>query len=518
MSHRHGRTEHLDGFPAVATPADSEEGGRGAEVASVASRGPPVMTRDGSRAMLQRSRFRERSHLLAVTIRGLDALAVTVAGAAAYVATTGSWSVSPHYQIALLLGALLTLVGFAALGVYHAWHGLSIWSQTRQVLLAWALVGAALMVVGVATKTNIYFSRRWMAVWLLFGGLLLVAARVGMGAALRGMRKRGWNLRRIVLVGAGAQAEEVARHLGRAPWAGLEIQALFHDDRRFPAARFECAPVYPLAHLVQFVERQKVDEVWLTLPAGAEDGISKIVHQLRYSTVSIRYVPGIQDLRLLNPSVSEIAGMVVLDLHATPFQGVNRIVKAMEDWVLAAVILLLISPLLLAIALGVKLSSPGPVLFKQRRNGCDGKPIKVYKFRTMVVHREADGVVTQATCDDSRVTPFGAFLRRTSLDELPQFFNVLQGHMSIVGPRPHALEHNEYYKHRVESYMWRHRVKPGITGWAQVHGYRGATDTLDKMESRVEHDLWYIDNWSLWLDLKIIVLTLFRVLGDRNAY
>jgi putative colanic acid biosynthesis UDP-glucose lipid carrier transferase len=185
---------------------------------------------------------------------------------------------------------------------------------------------------------------------------------------------------------------------------------------------------------------------------------------------------------------------------------------------LSLVILTLISPLMLLIAFGVKLSSPGPVLFKQRRNGWDGKPIKVYKFRTMTVHKECDGQVTQASKYDARITKFGAFLRRTSLDELPQFFNVLQGRMSIVGPRPHAIEHNDQYKEQIDAYMMRHKVKPGITGWAQINGWRGQTDTLDKMKKRVEFDLYYIENWTLWLDLKIIFLSMFSGFVHKNAY
>ena len=468
--------------------------------------------------MLRKSRFREHSSLLSGVTRALDALVVILAGWTAYAIRLESWGLPQRYQIALLLGALLTLVAFSALGIYHSWRGRPTSAQLRQLLLAWLLVGGALMVLGVATKTNVLFSRGWMALWLGFGGLALVAARGVMAVTLRETRKRGWNLRRIVLVGSGPQATAVARQLEESAWSGLEIAALFYEARRPPVEKCGQIPAYPLARLPDFVERQSIDEVWLTLSAGSEHRIPELLDQLRHSTVGIRYVPSIENFRLLNPAISEVAGMAVLDLNVSPMQGINRILKAIEDRVLAVVILALISPLMLAIALGVKLGSPGPVLFKQRRNGCDGKPIKVYKFRTMVLHEEPEGTVTQASSDDPRITRFGAFLRRSSLDELPQFINVLQGRMSIVGPRPHALAHNEYYKHRVEAYMWRHCVKPGITGWAQVNGYRGPTDTLEKMERRVEHDLWYIDNWSLWLDLKIIALTVVRVLWDRNAY
>jgi putative colanic acid biosynthesis UDP-glucose lipid carrier transferase len=198
--------------------------------------------------------------------------------------------------------------------------------------------------------------------------------------------------------------------------------------------------------------------------------------------------------------------------------GINRVIKALEDRILGLVILVLVSPFILAIAIAIKLTSKGPVFFKQMRHGWDGKPIKVYKFRTMVQHMAENGQVVQASRQDTRVTKIGAFLRQTSLDELPQFWNVLQGRMSIVGPRPHALQHNEQYKDQIDLYMLRHKVKPGITGWAQIHGWRGETDTLDKMKKRVEYDLYYIENWSLWLDIKIIFLTLFNGFIHKNAY
>jgi putative colanic acid biosynthesis UDP-glucose lipid carrier transferase len=243
-----------------------------------------------------------------------------------------------------------------------------------------------------------------------------------------------------------------------------------------------------------------------------------VLNALRHSTANIRLVPDWFTLKLLNHGVSEVVGIQMLDLSTSPITGETRVIKAVQDFVLATVILLLISPLLLAIALAIKYTSPGPVLYRQKRHGWNGEEIVVYKFRSMVVHQEAGSQVTQASKNDSRITPLGAFLRRTSLDELPQFINVLQGRMSIVGPRPHAMAHNEHYKELVPNYVLRHKVKPGITGWAQVNGFRGETDTLDKMEKRVEYDLYYIENLSLGLDLKIIVATVFKGFVHKNAY
>jgi putative colanic acid biosynthesis UDP-glucose lipid carrier transferase len=241
------------------------------------------------------------------------------------------------------------------------------------------------------------------------------------------------------------------------------------------------------------------------------------MEQVQGTTASVFFVPDVFGISIIQGRLQDMNGVPVVGLCETPFTGINRLVKSISDLVLSALILVLISPVLLVIAIGVRHSSPGPVLFRQRRNGLDGEEIVVYKFRSM--RAQDDGqVVPQATKDDPRVTPFGGFLRRTSLDELPQFINVLQGRMSIVGPRPHAVAHNEQYRQLIRAYMVRHKVKPGITGWAQIHGQRGETDTIEKMQARVEYDLEYLRNWSLLLDLQIIARTIKLVFFDRNAY
>ncbi len=272
-----------------------------------------------------------------------------------------------------------------------------------------------------------------------------------------------------------------------------------------------------LADVAPYVRANGINEVYITLPLGSQPRILELLEGLQGTTASIYFVPDVFGISIIQGRLQDMNGVAVVGICETPFTGTNELIKRLSDIVLASIIVVLISPVLLAIAIGVKLSSPGPVIFRQRRNGLDGSEITVYKFRSMRTMDDGS-VVAQATKDDPRVTPFGAFLRRTSLDELPQFFNVLQGSMSIVGPRPHAVAHNEQYRQIIKAYMVRHKVKPGITGWAQINGLRGETETIEKMKARVEYDLEYLRNWSLGLDLQIIVRTLRVVLFDRKAY
>ena len=272
-----------------------------------------------------------------------------------------------------------------------------------------------------------------------------------------------------------------------------------------------------LKDVAEHIRQQSIREVFITLPLGSQPRIVELLEQMQDTTASLFFVPDVFGISIIQGRLQDMNGLPVVGICETPFTGTNELIKRASDIVLATVILLLISPLMLAVAIGVKLSSPGPVIFRQRRTGLDGEDITVYKFRSMT-SQDNGSVVRQATKNDSRITPFGAFIRRTSLDELPQFFNVLQGRMSIVGPRPHAVAHNEEYRRIVKAYMVRHKVKPGITGWAQVNGQRGETDTVAKMQARVEYDLEYLRNWSLGLDLQIIVRTIRLVFFDRNAY
>jgi putative colanic acid biosynthesis UDP-glucose lipid carrier transferase len=324
--------------------------------------------------------------------------------------------------------------------------------------------------------------------------------------------------RSAVIVGANELAAKLAAQIQAAPLLGIRLAGVF-DDRR-PERRAPIADVPPLGKieaLTDYVKANGVDLIYVTLPMASQPRILQLLNNLRDTTASIYFVPDIFMFDLIQARVDSINGIPVVAVCETPFFGFNGLIKTASDYAIAAAALILLSPLMLLIAAGVKLSSPGPVLFKQRRYGLDGRQIVVYKFRTMTV-LEDGATVRQATRDDERITPFGRFLRKTSLDELPQFINVLQGRMSVVGPRPHAVSHNETYRKLIDGYMVRHKVKPGVTGWAQVNGLRGETDTVEKMEKRIEFDLAYLRHWSLRLDLVIILKTVLLLFGDKRAY
>jgi putative colanic acid biosynthesis UDP-glucose lipid carrier transferase len=420
------------------------------------------------------------------------------------------------YQVATIIGVLLTLIVFSRADVYRLWRGKSMRQHARTIAAAWTVVGGILVMIAFTTKTSAAFSRAWMILWMLGGFSALLTVRIVMSQIASFIRKKGWDQVKIVIVGEGRLAREVAKRLAASPWLGVNVVAVI--DARSQKSNPRASGQSEFSYLSQWVDQKHIDEVWIASPLRSERRVRNILYALRDSTVSLRFVPDVFGAHVLNQKVNIVAGLPVIDLLPSPMVGINRVLKTIEDWVLALVALLVVSPLVILLAIGVKLSSPGPIIFRQRRHGWDGKPFTLYKFRTMIVHTEADDHVTQARRKDSRVTRFGGFLRRTSLDELPQLINVLQGHMSLVGPRPHALPHNEYYKEIIESYRQRYKVKPGITGWAQINGLRGETDVVEKMEKRLEYDLYYIENWSVWFDMKIVFLTIFKGFIHVNAY
>ncbi|QTQ37583.1 undecaprenyl-phosphate glucose phosphotransferase [Aromatoleum petrolei] len=436
---------------------------------------------------------------------------IVVAVLYACAAWHGERLLSPAYMILGALSFALTFPG--NIGLHESTR-----KMVRKVATNWLLFAGATGAFGYASGYLHYFPQSMLVAWLSATPIALVAAHAAARQALPAWLAIGDNQRIAVVVGVNDIGLKLAREFRAHPYLGTRVVGFFDDRPRARLPDTGDAPLLgPLAGLAEFVKRRRVEAIYLALPMAPQPRILALLDELKDTTASIYFVPDIFVTDLIQGRVDNVGGMAVVAVCETPFTGLNHIVKRGSDFVLALLILLLLSPVLLAVAIGVKLSSPGPVVFKQRRYGLDGLEILVYKFRSMTVCD--DGArVQQATRNDSRITPFGAFIRRTSLDELPQFINVVQGRMSIVGPRPHAVAHNEAYRKLIKGYMIRHKVKPGITGWAQVNGYRGETETLDKMEKRIEYDLDYLRNWSLGLDLWIIVRTALMVVRDPNAY
>ncbi len=375
----------------------------------------------------------------------------------------------------------------------------------------WVWIAALLLLTGVATRYIREFSDAAITTWLWVAPVSQISAHLALRMAAPWVLALQGPPQRVVVVGMNEQGLALAARIGTARYSRLQMAGFFDD--RAPEridATAQHTLLGKLADLPRYAQEERVQQIYLSLPMASQPRILQVLTQLKDTTASIYFVPDMFVTDLIQGRTTQIYGMPVISVCETPFKGVNGVVKRLSDIFLSILILALVAPLMLVIACLVKFTSPGPVIFMQRRYGLDGEEIHVYKFRSMRV-TEDGAEITQVRAGDPRVTPIGGFIRRTSIDELPQFVNVLQGRMSIVGPRPHAVAHNEMYRKLITGYMVRHKVKPGITGWAQVNGFRGETDTLEKMQARVDYDLDYLRNWSLPLDLKIIVKTVFVV-------
>jgi len=465
-----------------------------------------------------RGLFRKNNPALFFSVRVVDMLAIVVGGLLAYWWKFDDNLLLARYQLPNFLAAGLALIVFPQVGVYRGWRGKNVLHNIRRLFTAWAMVLLALMVIAFLTKTSTLFSREWLLMWALFVPPILLFFRMLLYLSIARMRERGWHQVNVLVVGAGELGQDVARRIKLAEWTGFGIVAFFDDAPELQGQQVEGVPVHgrlkDLAAFLQQRDEHEVFEVWLALPLRAEGEVKAILHDLRHLPVAIRYIPDIFGFRLINHDVSQIGGIPIIDLNVTPMVGMKRFVKALEDWVLASIILVLISPLMLCIAIGVKLSSPGPVFYRQERVSWNGASFRMLKFRSMPVEAESQTGPVWARAGEQRATRFGAFLRKTSLDELPQFINVLRGEMSIVGPRPERPVFVDKFKDEIPDYMMKHMVKGGITGWAQINGWRGNTD----LEKRIEYDMYYIENWSLWFDLRIIFFTVFKGLVNKNAY
>ncbi len=444
-----------------------------------------------------------------------DPVIITLVGIAAFWAYRIEPAMPPHYWIAIFAVAVSSLVVFPAVGLYQPQRGASMVEDLRALVSGWLILLALGVFVAFVTKTSDMYSRVWVLLLIGGGFVLQTGVRIGMRLALRFMRRRGYNLRHICIVGAGELGREIAQRLRRAPWSGLQLSGFYDDDPDLAGTRIDGTPVLgTIDGLHSALDRGDIDQVWIALPLRAEERIRSLVSELRAYPVQVRYVPDIFGFHLLRHSFSEVAGMPVIGLTDTPMQGVQRVLKAVEDFMLGGLALLLLAPFLLIIAACIKLGSSGPVLYRQQRVTWNGRHFTMLKFRSMAVDAETASGPVWSQQGDARTTGIGGLLRRFSLDELPQLINVLRGEMSLVGPRPERPEFVARFRQEIPGYMQKHMVKAGITGWAQVNDLRGSSD----LTKRIQYDLYYIENWSLWFDLRILALTVWHVLKSRNAY
>lgn len=411
------------------------------------------------------------------------------------------------YTIALLAGLLIAAVVMPATGAFRREFRWAFLRKVRRLLAGWGVVVTILIGLAASFKVSAEYSRIWFGYWILFTGASLILSQI---------IEHGWRVhrkthlkdfRRLVLVGGGHHGRSVGRRIINDPDGDLQLVAFFGADWSEDNA-------YPVEQLGHFIQNNNIDEVWLAAPGDEPNLLKTALMSLNELVVEVIVVPDLHQYRLLNQKMIEWDGLPVISLSGTPMTGTEQRLKAVFDRLGSLFLIIILSPVFIILMILVRFSSPGPIFFRQKRAGMGGEPINILKFRSMTVN---DGEFSQATSADARVTPVGRFIRRSSLDELPQLFNVLKGEMSLVGPRPHVMELNDQFMARIPRYMLRHKVKPGITGWAQVNGYRGITDTDDKMALRIEHDLWYIQNWSLWLDLKILLQTPLAMI-HRNAF
>jgi len=392
------------------------------------------------------------------------------------------------------------------------------WKMVVKTLVGWFLLVGFLLLFAYGSGYLDNFSRTVMLTWAMLTPVVLVAANGLARRLVPGILASKRHQHLAVIAGCNATGRRLAQSFDEDPTLGVQFLGYFDDRCRERVDDDSRArEIGALAELPSYTKASHIDQIYLALPMGEESRILKLLDELKDTTASIFFVPDLFVTDLIQGRVDSIGSTPIVALCETPFVGINGVLKRGSDVILAALILIAIAPLLLAVAVGVKLMSPGPVLFKQRRYGLDGREIVVYKFRSMTVTEDGDKSYTQVSRGDPRVPPFGAFIRKTSLDELPQFINVLQGRMSIVGPRPHAIAVNERYRKLIPGYMLRHKVLPGITGWAQVNGYRGGDDA-EHMRGRIEYDLEYLRNWSLGLDLLIILRTVGLIFRDMRAY
>ncbi|MGQ3214106.1 undecaprenyl-phosphate glucose phosphotransferase [Shinella sp.] len=439
-----------------------------------------------------------------------------------YVSTAGL-GITVFYLSVLVGGAAMGVLLLQLADAYQVPALRSPWRMTPRILAAWAIAFGAMALVVFFFKSGEEYSRVWFASWFATGAVYLVIERQVIAYSIRRWARNGTMERRAVIVGGGEPAKELIRTLEQQPENDIRICGIFddRDERRSPSIVAGYPKLGTVAELVEFARLARIDMLIISLPLSAEARILSLLKKLWVLPVDIRLAAHAKGLRFRPRSYSQIGSLPMLDIFDKPIADWDNVAKRIFDIFFSVLALVLLWPVLIGAAIAVKFTSTGPIIFKQKRHGFNNEVIEVYKFRSMFTNMSDPTAKAAVTKGDPRVTPVGRFLRKSSIDELPQLFNVLKGELSLVGPRPHAIQaqsHDRKYVDVVEGYFARHRVKPGVTGWAQINGWRGEIDHDDKIRFRTEFDLYYIENWSLWLDLKILFLTPFRLLNTENAY
>ncbi|MDM5179391.1 undecaprenyl-phosphate glucose phosphotransferase [Massilia sp. DJPM01] len=419
--------------------------------------------------------------------------------------------------VLMILAFFVSSAVYQHVDPYRTWRSGRMFAYMRDTVFGWILTVCVLLFLGSASGLSYYYDNKVVLAWFIATPIVMLVSHLAVRRVSVGPGNNT-EMRSVVVIGANDVGIKFAGICERHKNLFMQMHGFFDDrtEDRHPA-NLRHPMLGKMADIAAYVREHNIKMIFISQPISAQPRIRKLLDELQDTTASVYFLPDIYVFDLMQARFDNVGGMPVIAICETPFMGLNSMVKRTSDIVLGLIIQLMLLPIMLVIACAVKFTSPGPVIFRQRRYGLYGEEIIVYKFRSMTVTENGDTVV-QARKGDQRITRVGAFLRKSSLDELPQFFNVLQGRMSIVGPRPHAVAHNEQYRKLIKGYMLRHKVKPGITGWAQVNGMRGETETLDKMEARIQYDLDYLRSWSLWLDLWIIVKTVKVVFSRENAH
>jgi len=465
---------------------------------------------------MQEGFLRDKGYIVVGAFALVDGLILVVSALLMHFYYFGSFEMHYVYKITIVVSFLLCAWLFPTFGMYDLERGQNLRKNLYVVFSSWLMVLMALLIIGALTKTNWQMSRVWVGLWFAFGASATLLFRMVVWTAVNRMRAAGANTKYVVIVGEGELAQKAIRKIKTNPWLGLSIVGYFGSEKEGPLSEeFEgISRLGRYSELSAYNYKADIDEIWVALPLCEGQELSLVLDQLKHALNQVRIIPDMQSFQLIKYSASELDGMPIINAAETPISGRDELIKLVEDKALSLLILTMILPLMLVIAVLVKLSSPGPVFYRQVRVSLNGKPFEMLKFRSMPIDVEQKTGPKWASKGENRATAVGKFLRSTSLDELPQFINVLKGDMSIVGPRPERPMFVDQFKEEIPGYMQKHFVKAGITGWAQVNGWRGDTCLTE----RIRHDLSYIRNWSLGFDLKIIFLTLFKGLINKNAY